>query len=296
MATVYMYISTRNCICSATIEPNTHIFSLNVKKVFLFLQPVLKPLCLIYTHKRTHWSHQGSYNYILLRFPQTSVALTLLRISTAYKYTYNLHVTSSQRKIFSNPGHIHRNNLLLYRLLYVIPWVQASSSSAQSTGPLGTRQLVAWVISYTLRCSVSIAWNRVISLEAAAAPNRKLICGFLAPSSNARAKVPIDLRVLHSAMMKVQFWTLQSQHAQKDAAYTLYTYLQLHEYITNYMCCENNYVFQENTRLCITVCSLVHGEVEQKSVCTSCLVWLNCSVCMYTSSYTVLQLMLAVTP
>ena len=42
---------------------------------------------------------------------------------------------------------------------------------------------------------MSIAWKSVMSLEAAAAPNRKLICGFLAPSSNARAKVPIDLRV-----------------------------------------------------------------------------------------------------
>jgi len=35
----------------------------------------------------------------------------------------------------------------------------------------------------------------VISLEAAAAPSLKLICGFLAPSSNARANVPIDLAV-----------------------------------------------------------------------------------------------------
>ena len=32
-----------------------------------------------------------------------------------------------------------------------------------------------------------------MSLEAAAAPRRRLICGFLAPSSSARANVPIDL-------------------------------------------------------------------------------------------------------
>ena len=32
-----------------------------------------------------------------------------------------------------------------------------------------------------------------MSLDAAAAPSLKLICGFLAPSSSARANVPIDL-------------------------------------------------------------------------------------------------------
>jgi len=32
-----------------------------------------------------------------------------------------------------------------------------------------------------------------MSLDAAAAPSLKLICGFLAPSRRARAKVPIDL-------------------------------------------------------------------------------------------------------
>ena len=38
-------------------------------------------------------------------------------------------------------------------------------------------------------------FTRVMSLEAAAAPSRRLICGFLAPSRRARAKVPMDLHI-----------------------------------------------------------------------------------------------------
>jgi len=40
-----------------------------------------------------------------------------------------------------------------------------------------------------------MAWNRVMSLDAAAAPRRRLIWGFLAPSSSALANVPMDLKV-----------------------------------------------------------------------------------------------------
>ena len=82
--------------------------------------------------------------------------------------------------------------------------VQSSIWSQESLGaPASTSLRLAWEKLYLHRCRRSMAWKRVMSLEAAAADMWRLGCFRVLASSTARANVPTDLETQVNIMRKL---------------------------------------------------------------------------------------------